>query len=113
MLKTLLRGIINEKKTKHLFSNLEMRDEKAIITLREPFDRLVAVSDHSMYRRRWDSNPRYALTYTRFPSVLLKPLGHPSNVINTKSSQDLLQYKLNEETSKKIFKIFFIHPYCV
>jgi len=34
-------------------------------------------------------------------------------VINTKSSQDLLQYKLNEETSKKIFKIFFIHPYCV
>jgi site-specific DNA recombinase len=31
-----------------------------------------------LLRREWDSNPRYALTHTRFPSVLLKPLGHPS-----------------------------------
>ena len=30
------------------------------------------------WRREWDSNPRYAFTYTRFPSVRLKPLGHPS-----------------------------------
>src|SRR6185295_7661824 len=30
-------------------------------------------------RRGWDSNPRYALTYTRFPSVRLQPLGHLSN----------------------------------
>ena len=30
------------------------------------------------WRREWDSNPRYALTHTRFPSVRLKPLGHPS-----------------------------------
>ena len=29
-------------------------------------------------RRGWDSNPRYARTYTRFPSVRLKPLGHLS-----------------------------------
>lgn len=29
-------------------------------------------------RREWDSNPRNAFTFTRFPSVLLKPLGHPS-----------------------------------
>jgi hypothetical protein len=29
------------------------------------------------WRRGWDSNPRYGLTYTRFPSVRLKPLGHP------------------------------------
>lgn len=42
-----------------LFSNLEMKDKKAILTLREPFDRLIAVSDHPMCRRRWDSNPRY------------------------------------------------------
>src|ERR1051325_10821537 len=27
------------------------------------------------WRRGWDSNPRYAFTYTRFPSVRLKPLG--------------------------------------
>ena len=42
-----------------LFSNLEMKDKKAIITLREPFDRLVAVSDHPECRKRRDSNPRY------------------------------------------------------
>jgi hypothetical protein len=30
------------------------------------------------WRREWDSNPRYACTYTRFPSVRLKPLGHLS-----------------------------------
>src|SRR5262249_36506070 len=31
-----------------------------------------------MWRREWDSNPRYGFPYTRFPSVRLKPLGHPS-----------------------------------
>ncbi len=30
------------------------------------------------WRKEWDSNPRYAFTHTRFPSVRLKPLGHPS-----------------------------------
>ena len=30
------------------------------------------------WRRGWDSNPRYGYPYTRFPSVLLKPLGHLS-----------------------------------
>ena len=30
------------------------------------------------WRREWDSNPRYALTHTRFPTVRLKPLGHLS-----------------------------------
>src|SRR5262249_14873313 len=29
-------------------------------------------------RREWDSHPRYACPYTRFPSVRLQPLGHPS-----------------------------------
>ncbi len=42
-----------------LFSNLKMKAKKAIITLHEPFDRLIAVSDHPKCRRRWDSNPRY------------------------------------------------------
>ncbi len=37
-----------------LFSNLEMKDKKAILTLREPFDRLVAVSDHLKCRKTWD-----------------------------------------------------------
>ncbi len=35
------------------------------------------------WRREWDSNPRYALTHTRFPSVRLKPLGHPSDTGRT------------------------------
>ena len=35
-----------------LFSNLEMKNRKAILTLREPFDKLVAVSDHPMCRKR-------------------------------------------------------------
>ena len=30
------------------------------------------------WRTEWDSNPRYAFTHTRFPSVRLKPLGHLS-----------------------------------
>ena len=29
-------------------------------------------------RREWDSNPRWSHPHTRFPSVLLKPLGHLS-----------------------------------
>ena len=32
------------------------------------------------WRRGWDSNPRYSFPYTRFPSVRLQPLGHPSGV---------------------------------
>ena len=32
------------------------------------------------WRREWDSNPRYGFPYTRFPSVRLKPLGHPSGM---------------------------------
>src|SRR4029077_63016 len=34
------------------------------------------------WRREWDSNPRYGFPYTRFPSVRLKPLGHPSDNAN-------------------------------
>ena len=30
------------------------------------------------WRREWDSNPRYGCPHTRFPSVRLQPLGHPS-----------------------------------
>ena len=31
-----------------------------------------------IWRREWDSNPRLSFPNTRFPSVLLKPLGHLS-----------------------------------
>ena len=30
------------------------------------------------WRKRWDSNPRYALTHGGFQDRCLKPLGHPS-----------------------------------
>ena len=33
---------------------------------------------HIKWRRGRDSNPRYGCPYTRFPSVLLRPLGHLS-----------------------------------
>ena len=33
---------------------------------------------NSIWRREWDSNPRYGFPYTRFPSERLQPLGHPS-----------------------------------
>ncbi|NGX48004.1 MAG: hypothetical protein K1000chlam3_01390 [Chlamydiae bacterium] len=35
-----------------VFSNLEMKDKKPIITLRESFDKLLAVSDRPTYRKR-------------------------------------------------------------
>ncbi len=31
-----------------------------------------------IWRREWDSNPRYGYPYTRSPGVRLRPLGHPS-----------------------------------
>ena len=35
-------------------------------------------SDVLIWRKREDSNLRYGYPHTRFPSVLLKPLGHTS-----------------------------------
>src|SRR5438445_13282083 len=38
----------------------------------------ISNSSQMDWRREWDSNPRYGFPYTRFPSVRLQPLGHPS-----------------------------------
>jgi hypothetical protein len=38
----------------------------------------VLVATAYLWRRGWDSNPRLSFPNTRFPSVLLKPLGHLS-----------------------------------
>src|SRR5215813_7923695 len=38
----------------------------------------VRLSGLPLKRREWDSNPRWSYPHTRFPSVLLKPLGHLS-----------------------------------
>ncbi len=51
-------------------------------------------------RREWDSNPRYAFTYTRFPSVLLKPLGHLSKK-GPSLAQLLKGYKIELPTPVK------------
>src|SRR6202043_708134 len=45
-----------------------------------------------IWRRGWDSNPRLSFPNTRFPSVLLKPLGHLSVVIAIRLAQS--QYAL-------------------
>ena len=37
-----------------------------------------SVTYYKLWRREWDSNPRYGFPHTRFPSVRLKPLGHLS-----------------------------------
>jgi hypothetical protein len=42
----------------------------------QPSQHFIGHSFH--WRRERDSNPRYAFTHTRFPSVRLKPLGHLS-----------------------------------
>jgi len=58
---TWARGIYESSKVEEkrqilnfVFSNLEIKDKKAIITLREPFDKLIAVSDHPRCRETWD-----------------------------------------------------------
>ena len=60
------------------FSNLNLRDDvsdqEEILNEAGPAN----AAGRAGWRREWDSNPRYALTYTRFPSVRLKPLGHLS-----------------------------------
>ena len=40
--------------------------------------KLLTENHDGRWRREWDSNPRYGFPHTRFPSVRLKPLGHPS-----------------------------------
>src|SRR5437870_4717366 len=47
------------------------------LQLRSPPD-LCSQAVSSLKRREWDSNPRWSYPHTRFPSVLLKPLGHLS-----------------------------------
>ena len=47
------------------------------------------------WRRERDSNPRYSFPYTRFPGVLLQPLGHLSIVLS-KRSYVVLAHLCNE-----------------
>lgn len=51
----------------------------------------------SYWRREGDSNPRYAFTYARFPSVCLKPLNHLS--ISSQSILTQPESKIKRKTS--------------
>lgn len=51
----------------------------------------------SYWRREGDSNPRYAFTYARFPSVCLKPLNHLS--IGSQSILTQPESKIKRKTS--------------
>ena len=50
---------------------------------------------NGIWRREWDSNPRYGCPYTRFPSERLQPLGHPS-------AQDAGEYRCQPIERKRI-----------
>ena len=50
-----------------------------------------------IWRRERDSNPRYGLTYTHFPGVLLQPLGHLSSIF-----QSHHRYKRDNRKARKI-----------
>ena len=52
---------VDEKILNFVFLNLKMKDIKAIITLREPFDKLVAVSDHVKHRGDMGRSSNFSL----------------------------------------------------
>src|SRR3954470_16582289 len=51
------------------------------------------------WRREWDSNPRYGFPYTRFPSVRLQPLGHPSG---RRDSRQVADYSEGMPAHKRV-----------
>ncbi len=49
------------------------------------------ILESMIWRREWDSNPRYGFPHTRFPSVRLKPLGHLSGRPSLEGTRRILQ----------------------
>jgi site-specific DNA recombinase len=66
------------KLLKMVLSNCRMDNASLYPAYRKPFDIIFQRAKTKEWRREWDSNPRYPLRYTRFPSVRLQPLGHLS-----------------------------------
>ena len=63
---------------------------KWAISLKVPGSGLLAIGASSrehlrtgIWRRGWDSNPRCACTHAGFQDRCLKPLGHPSDAVNS------------------------------
>ena len=74
-------------------------------------------------RREWDSNPRWSFPHTRFPSVLLKPLGHLSEAFRLYHKEISFQSSdaesagrffghAGEETVEFADKVFQVQPGC-
>jgi hypothetical protein len=55
-----------------------LEDDSTVPSTLARRNRLVRKNARLLWRRGWDSNPRLSFPNTRFPSVLLKPLGHLS-----------------------------------
>ena len=83
------------KLLKFVLSSSEFDDEKIIAKFRDSFDLLTETNTavievkglngaiqakNGEWRRERDSNPRDGCPPTRFPSVRLRPLGHPSSI---------------------------------
>ena len=47
--------------------------------------------ENNVWRWERDSNPRYAQTYTHFPGVLLKPLGHLTKASDNNQKNEICQ----------------------
>ena len=62
-----------------------------------PSQTFLRVQLGTAWRREGDSNPRYAFTYARFPSVCLKPLNHLS--ISSQSILTQPESKIKRKTS--------------
>src|ERR1700753_1752010 len=63
--------------TRRIGSNCTDRCESLVFLRANPRQEN-AFKINALWRREWDSNPRYSFPHTRFPSVRLKPLGHLS-----------------------------------
>ena len=55
-------------------SNLKLDGVKVQDVLKKPFQILLEIRTNPKWRRTWDSNPRYAFTYTPFPRERHRPL---------------------------------------
>src|SRR2546423_3729264 len=91
------------------------------LQLRSPPD-LCGQAGCSLKRREWDSNPRWSYPHTRFPSVLLKPLGHLSGGSHFSRSTFRLYHRfplahdddrpkdsVPEDLSKTVHKAFIVN----
>src|SRR5919201_3258360 len=79
---------LNGAKATALMMGLAMAQPVLTGNYRSPRNRACCSEFLRGWRREWDSNPRYGFPYTRFPSVRLQPLGHPSRDARAREAHD-------------------------